>query len=240
VPFDVDLGPDARGRPVAVYSRCPGERENALPVGGCDVYRLSLIGGREHKLRRVSTSRASEYAPTIWRGNVAYASATSGTRTRLMLLRRGARRPVRVAGGSSVAAGTQVGPTDLTSNALVYKWIAGDASELWRVSLTGARRVLLATGFTQEGSADQPESPNATPDATIWVRVISTPCIETRIVADHQGKRRATAPMPRDIRALARDGRTLYAITSAPAPCSRPADVTLVKLSPPTFGPGIG
>jgi hypothetical protein len=44
-----------------------------------------------------------------------------------------------------------------------------------------------------------------------------------------------TPPTPREIRALARDGSTLYAITSAPAPCSASADVTLVRLSPPVF-----
>jgi hypothetical protein len=71
VPFDVDLGPDARGRPVAVYSRCPGEAESAAPVGGCDVYRLALQGGRERKIRRASTATSSEYSPAIWRGNLA-------------------------------------------------------------------------------------------------------------------------------------------------------------------------
>jgi hypothetical protein len=52
VPFDVDLGPDARGRPVAVYSRCPGEGESTAPVGGCDVYRIALQRGRERRIRR--------------------------------------------------------------------------------------------------------------------------------------------------------------------------------------------
>jgi hypothetical protein len=45
--------------------------------------------------------------------------------------------------------------------------------------------------------------------------------------------------MPRDIRALARDGTSLYAITSAPNPCSEPLDATLVRLGPLVFREGV-
>jgi hypothetical protein len=244
VPFDLDLGPDARGRAVAVYSRCAGERESAPPGHRCDVYQLSLANGRERRLRRISTPRASEYAPTIWRGNIAYASATRSGRTpRLMLLRRGARRPRRLLTGKRVTATSEVRPMDLTSNALVFTWSQDDpaserdaaASELRRVGLRGGRATILAKEIDQEGFGDHAISANATPDETIWVRELITPCIETRIVVDRHGKRRMTAPTARDIRSLARDGSTLYAITSAPAPCSEPSDVTLVRLSPPVF-----
>jgi hypothetical protein len=236
-PFDVDVGPDARGRPVAVYSRCTGLRVRALAPVGCDVYQLSLAGGRERKLRRVSSSHASEYAPTIWRGNLAYASTrTSSSRTKVLLLRRAARRPVRLPGGSRGSSG-DVGQLDLTSNALVFTWRSDATTQLWRVPLSGRRGTLLATGFIEEGNAKEAESPNAAPDETIWVDVRSTPCMATSIVSDRPGQRRQTAPLPRDIRALARDGTTLYAITSAPAPCSRPSDVTLVRLAPLTFSP---
>jgi hypothetical protein len=244
VPFDLDLGPDARGRAVAVYSRCAGENEweRALPDRRCDVYQLSLTNGRERRLRRISTPRASEFAPTIWRGNIAYASARrSGLKPRLMLLRRGARRPQRLLTGTRVTAISHVRPMDLTSNALVFTWSQIDparddqASELRRVALRGGRATILAKEINQEGFGDHANSANATPDETIWVRAVFTPCIETRIVVDRHGKRRMTPPTPREIRALARDRSTLYAITSAPAPCSASADVTLVRLSPPVF-----
>ena len=138
VPFDLDLGPDARGRAVAVYSRCAGDNAwgSALPDRGCDVYQLSLTNGRERRLRRISTLRASEYAPAIWRGNIAYASAErSGLKPRLMLLRRGARRPRRLSTGSRVTAISHVGQMDLTSNALVFTWRRYDSS-----GTTGRRR----------------------------------------------------------------------------------------------------
>jgi hypothetical protein len=238
VPFDVDVGADATGRAVAVYSRCPGEIVPEVPVEGCDVYRLLLAGGPERKLGRVSTSRASESAPSIWRGGIAYVSSrTPHRRPRLLYLRPGARRPVSLHGGRVLAGGARVGAMDLTSNALVFTWASGDSSQLWRVPLTGRRGRILATGFTQEGNADQPVSPSAAPVDTVWVRVRSTPCNQTTIVSDHRGRRRATAPTSREIRALARDGTTLYAITSAPAPCSVPSDVTLVRLAPPDFAP---
>jgi hypothetical protein len=236
VPFDLDLGPDARGRAVAVYSRCAGEHEY-LPQGRrCDVYQLSLTSGREQRLRRVSTLPRSEYAPTIWRGNIAYASATrSGRKPRLMLLRRGVRRPRRLLTRTGVTASSRLEPMDLTSNALVFIKGDYDAWELRRVRLSGGRGTILAKGISQEGFGDAPESPNATPHETIWVRTVSTPCRETRIVVDRDRQRSVTTPTPRELRALARDGSTLYAITSAPAPCSEPSDVTLVRLSPPVF-----
>jgi hypothetical protein len=154
-----------------------------------------------------------------------------------MLLRLGARRPRRLITGARVTASSDVRPLDLTSNALVLVTSEqdDDASELRRVGLRGGRGTILAKGFVQEGFADVPHSPNVTPDETIWVRAVSTPCLETRIVVDRHGQRRMTTPMPRDIHALARDGRTLYAITSTPAPCGVPSDVTLVRLSPPVF-----
>jgi hypothetical protein len=125
---------------------------------------------------------------------------------------------------------------DLTSNALVFTWASGTSSQLWRVPLTGRRGRVLARGFVQEGNADQPVSPSAAPADTLWVRVRSTPCNQTTIVSDRRGRRRATEPTPREIRSLARDGTTLYAITSAPAPCGAPSDVTLVRLASPDFG----
>jgi hypothetical protein len=240
-PFDLDLGPDARGRAVAVYSRCAGATA-ALADRRCDVYQLSLASGRERRLRRVSTLPRSEYAPTIWRGNIAYASARrSGLKPRLMLLRRGARRPRRLFTGTRVTAISHVRPMDLTSNAVVFTWSRYDyllddrASQLRRVALRGGGATILAKERDQEGFGDHASSANATPDETIWVHELVTPCLETRIVVDRHGQRRTTTPTPRDIRALARDGSTLYAITSAHTPCNVPPDTTLVRLSPPVL-----
>jgi hypothetical protein len=153
-----------------------------------------------------------------------------------MLLRRGARRPIALRRQARGAGVGRVGDVDLTSNAVVFQWPAGDGAELRRVPLSGRRGKVLARSFTQEGNAVATQSPNAAPEETLWVRHVSTPCLETSIVSDRNGRRRSTAAMPRDIRALARDGTSLYAMTSAPAPCSLPADLTLVRLGPLRFG----
>ena len=127
---------------------------------------------------------------------------------------------------------------DLTSNAVVFQWSAVHGAELRRVPLSGRRGKVLARGFMEEGNAVATRSPNAAPKETLWVRHVSTPCLKTSIVSDRKGRRRSTAPMPRDIHALARDGTSLYAITSAPAPCSEHEDLTLVRLSPLVFTSG--
>ncbi len=81
VPFDVDLGPTARGTVSAVYSRC--ERE--VPDGGgsadalygrgrgCELYRLDLDTGLERRLGHAGSRTASEFWPTIWRDRIAFA-----------------------------------------------------------------------------------------------------------------------------------------------------------------------
>jgi len=66
--FDADLGLDSEGSTVAVYTRCAG-----LSGRSCDVYEYDFARARERKLPGASTSRCSEFAPSIWRGAVAFA-----------------------------------------------------------------------------------------------------------------------------------------------------------------------
>jgi hypothetical protein len=73
-PFDVDLGPNRQGRPVAVYSRCtqvpiPGAIQDGTL--GCDLYAYDFARGREAPIRRAN-SRADERFPTIWRSRIAF------------------------------------------------------------------------------------------------------------------------------------------------------------------------
>jgi hypothetical protein len=77
--FDVDIGPDRNGRPALVYTRCTREREAEIGnrSTGCDLVLLSLAGGRERRVRSANTS-ANEYAPTLWRGRIAFARSTKG------------------------------------------------------------------------------------------------------------------------------------------------------------------
>lgn len=86
-PFDADLGPDARGHVVAVYSRCrraPGG-VGSLPFPdwrtgrGCDVYRHDFTDPAsngvtgERRVAAVSSSSGSEYMPSLWGTRLAFA-----------------------------------------------------------------------------------------------------------------------------------------------------------------------
>jgi hypothetical protein len=74
VGFDADIGPDSDGRPAIVFARCA----DPIQRTGCDVYLVALSGplaGREQRLSGVSTS-GSEYAPTLWRGRIAFARSS--------------------------------------------------------------------------------------------------------------------------------------------------------------------
>ena len=81
VPFDVDLGPDAGGRLVAAYSRCVTEPRRAALDGfprwstgrGCDLYRYDVAAGRESRITGASSSGSSEFLPSIWKGEIAFA-----------------------------------------------------------------------------------------------------------------------------------------------------------------------
>ena len=82
---DVDLGPDGNGGVVAAYSRCqgqetaPGGRKvlSLYPVWalrrGCDLYRFDFSTMKETKIAGASTSQASEFLPTIWKDQIAFA-----------------------------------------------------------------------------------------------------------------------------------------------------------------------
>jgi hypothetical protein len=64
--FDVSLGPDARGRVVALYTRCRTANH------GCDVYRYDVQARREHKVLGVSSPTKDEAWPVQWRGRLAF------------------------------------------------------------------------------------------------------------------------------------------------------------------------
>jgi hypothetical protein len=72
--FDPDLGQNTRGAIVAVYTRCAG-----ISGRNCDVYQFDFERNRETAVPGASTTRCSEYAPSIWQGTVAFArSGPSG------------------------------------------------------------------------------------------------------------------------------------------------------------------
>lgn len=71
-PFDVDLGPDADGRPVAVFSRCPPRGSSG---GSCDIYLLDLATTRERRTKVAANPGFDETVPSIWRKTLVFARA---------------------------------------------------------------------------------------------------------------------------------------------------------------------
>jgi hypothetical protein len=91
-PFDVDIGPDRNGRPQLVYTRCRVERRYTAmgrnESEGCDLVTLSLGGGGgERPVRGASTPDGNEFAPTLWRGSLAFARNVPGRELPLVYLR---------------------------------------------------------------------------------------------------------------------------------------------------------
>lgn len=83
-PFEVDIGPDRNGRPQLVYTRCKVERPD-VDFGtntstGCDLVVFSLAGPpRERPVRNANTTHSDEFAPTLWKGRVAFARSIKDT-----------------------------------------------------------------------------------------------------------------------------------------------------------------
>ena len=173
LPFDADAGPDRRGRPVVVFSRCTavpapaaGQRELA---SGCDLWSLRLGGGRPRRLPGVSTRAASETRPAIWRDGLAFQRRSPGAAAGELWLRRpGTRRLRRLAvpsapsGGSAVAAQLDLGP-----HALTVLWGSGTADEV--LLYLGARDPLtLVREPAQPGLAIDLVGPNAAGRGAVW------------------------------------------------------------------------
>ena len=202
VPFDVDLGPDRNGATVAVYSRCRREPDYTTAVGnaiinqlpdwrsgrGCNLYKFDFDAGRETRVRGVSTGRASEFLPSIWRNRIAFARVyerrsgkagqraylyrasttgrggserfTAGPRAnlRFCFARRG-KRVCRIP--------VELGPTalDLHARQLAFSWTTAtgpggceSSSGIWLDTISQARK-RIATGCSGDIQAIQLLSP---------------------------------------------------------------------------------
>jgi hypothetical protein len=127
---ELDLGPGADGRPVAVFVRCRP---------GCDVWRYNLANG--HETRVVSNGRK----PTVWGGRLAY------THGRDVLLREHGRS--RLLALRADPDDLELGPGRLAYTALADSEEGNGALELRVHALAGGRDVALDRGVIGEGDS---------------------------------------------------------------------------------------
>jgi hypothetical protein len=193
VSFDADAGPDARGHPVVVYSRCRHEPPYVYYTApdwslasGCDLYETSLVHGTTQRIRAVSTRAASETTPSIWRGSIAF--ARRGPRSpfaRLLLYDRVHHRISVLAGGTEHAdarrpSSRSGAPSalDLGPRAVAFNWLLDDPLaggndgrewQLWIVSRRSGRSRELDTGLIGECGSVLLNSPNAVGLGAEWI-----------------------------------------------------------------------
>ena len=183
VPFDADLGPDADGDTVAVYSRC-GREPNFSPQGyappewssgrGCNVFQFNFATGRETRVASANTDGSSEFLPSIWETRIAFARVyerrpgRAGDRAYLYartLL--GTPRSTRLRGGPR-AVPVETGPAalDLRGRRVAFAWATrgdcpGGITGIWLDTVGGGQqRIQSACNTnTKAGRSSRRRSP---------------------------------------------------------------------------------
>ena len=258
--FDFDVGPDARGRPTVVYSRCRQTGPRGNPAG-CDLYAVRLGGGRERRLG-VSSARHSEFAPSIWRGSIAFGRLSPRQRKADVMLKRPGRRLKRLGAGTLAKCFKQCGPApptarplqmDLGPRALAYLWelnggrVVGTeyGLELRIARLDGSRAKIASSGhFGGACGFEQPLSPNVAGTAVVYGHAHGGECeesLESIRRFTHRGARRSQVPLPPgSSTVLARDaaGGDLYRVQDGQLIRSRDLAFRAIRggeASPPVF-----
>jgi hypothetical protein len=145
-PFDPDAGVLSTGRAVVVYTRCAGVSGN-----GCDIYRTDGIS--ETKVKGASTSRCSEFAPSIWNGIIAF--ARSGSRRCNGLYLKGKGPALRL--DKRVPA-----DTDIRGNRVAYLYTPGARQTVIRIitlSRQGGGSHVVVAGVRAEGERTRVTNP---------------------------------------------------------------------------------
>lgn len=236
--FDADVGPDAAGRPVAVYSRCADERR----ATGCHVYELALDdpSASERLVGAVDAAGYNDEAPTIWKGRIAFGrwKPSGGSRIATVYIQRapGSRRLRPLARGSvpscrgirHCSAFAQPVAMDLGSTGLAVLWSleGGNAypqsQELWRIPLDGAKGTLLDVGGVGECAYVTFASPGIDGAGTSYLRATGycAPTGSALVVGGPSWirQRRHTFALPTVAYAAARDGAHWWSIQGVVPP----------------------
>ena len=140
--FDADLGEDAAGRVVAVYSRCAADPDG--PPTGCEVREVAFTAGaREHPLLP-GVRDGDPLLPSRWRERVAVARRTAGgAREARLCSAAGEPRCRSLPGGPTGATPRDAGPRsiDIDARRIVIGWF-------WDANGTVRRHAILVSSFS--------------------------------------------------------------------------------------------
>lgn len=176
-PIDVDLGPDAHGRPTAVFSRCRPR---------CQLRAITLPGGRERALLVPQSAGASDRTPALWRDRVVFQRRRHGQRVARLIaynIRRGDMTILRHGVVPRYKGHVQASADaiDLVDDVVAFVWSffpprigVDDEEEVRAERLTDHLRVRVDGGYTSgECGFIAPVSPNATPTGALYASIWS-------------------------------------------------------------------
>lgn len=149
-PWDVQLGPDARGRIVAIYARC-GARDCGLSR-----FDVTATAARAQELRSVSSGAFVEAAPAIWRSTVVFTRRIRGCDVPYVKDLRSSRPSRRLLRAKCLQ--TRPGHVSIRGTRIVISSQAGTqagrkTSELRRYSARSrGSSVILEQGFGEESN----------------------------------------------------------------------------------------
>jgi hypothetical protein len=157
--FDPDVGINAEGHRVIVYTRCAG-----LSGRNCDVWQYDVAERRESKVPGASTGACSEFAPSVWIGAVAFGSSGPGRCNGLYITR----RRTRLRLDERVPA-----ETDLRAHRVTYLHIPPNDKTRTFLRVRGARggksRVVV-TGFAADGESYRVSNPFLDSRNVYWLQ----------------------------------------------------------------------
>lgn len=145
-PFDPDVGVTSSGRSVVVYTRCAG-----VSGKNCDIYRFD--GRAESKVTGASSTRCSEFAPSIWNGIIAFGRSGSKRCNGVYLKGRGPalRLDKRIPAD-----------TDIRGNRIAYLYTPSarrTAIRIITLSRQGGGSQLVVSGVNAEGERTRVTNP---------------------------------------------------------------------------------
>jgi hypothetical protein len=155
--FDPDLGQNANGSTVVVYTRCAG-----VSGKNCDVYQYDFTSRRETKVPGASTSSCSEYAPSIWEGTVAF--ARSGSKSCRGLYVKGPK-------GAALRLDTRIpADTDIRSGRVAYLYAPDSKRTYIRLfEIRRGRSNVVIAGLNSEGERTRVTNPAFSGNYVYWL-----------------------------------------------------------------------